>query len=40
MTKELAKKKTEYIYSEGVLRTKRSILNEFQQKMHRAEKQE
>jgi hypothetical protein len=40
MTKELAKKKTEYVYSEGILRTKRSILSEFQQKMQRAEKQE
>lgn len=39
MNKELAKKKNEYVYSEELLRTKRSILNELQEKIRRAEKQ-
>lgn len=39
MTKELAKNKNEYVYSEELLRTKRSILHEFQDKIKRAEKQ-
>jgi hypothetical protein len=39
MNKELAKKKNEYVYNEELLRTKRSILNEFHEKIKRAEKQ-